>query len=189
MNLGAALLGGSFGDKGLSELIMSGSLGGGRKHQPRSEARKFDTGLLNKPVEPVPFDIMDAPGLDVPQLVEEAEAGGPKKYTDLFGRETADKNLAAKQYVGASALSTGLQTMGAMQNIRQQEASALKQIQDQFEFQSHEVETNARIQGMARTRARTQSLIQLMNRIDQQAVGGGRQRQQIIRNPLTGSLI
>jgi hypothetical protein len=163
--------------------------------QENTLASKPDLGSLSsavtQPEEGVGFGVNDAPGLDIPTLISEAQGKTeePKNYTDLFGRETADKNLAAKQFTGLSAVSTGLKTVGALQQIRSQEALAMKGIKDQFNLSAREIELNSNLRRMAMDVQEVRDIVRQTNQINAQRVGGGRQRQQFIRNPRTGTLI
>lgn len=110
-------------------------------------------------------------------------------FKDLIGREHATEEAAtsasAVQYTGFSALSTGLQTLGSMQNTRAQEEMELENIKNQFNFQAEEIENNAMIQNMARRRVRSKNILARANALARQATNS--QRQQFFRDPETGA--
>lgn len=158
-------------------------LEGGKAVQRDSNAIKVDTSLLKPQTS-----VNNKPEVSVKT---ETPSSSDLVYKDFLGGEHETKEAAraasAKQYVGISAASSGLQLAGSIMDIRQQEQDALRQIQDQFEFQAHEIEANASIRGMAKRKARSKNILARANALNRQAVGGGRQRQQFFIDPETGA--
>ena len=135
-----------------------------------------------------PTETPSAPSLVKGSPAEGRKAGGGFTMgTD--GRAKPEVSLTPGQTLGLAALSTGLQTVGAIQNMRQEEQDTINMIQqkhqldmDQIEFQSNMAESVQAVSSLRNTLARVRG-------VARQAQGGGIQRQQFIRDPGTGRLV
>lgn len=144
------------------DLLSVGQSGGPQPNQDLSFSRKFDLGESQKPKTPEP---------------EKSKSG-----FDLA-------NLTPGQVVGLGAASTGLQMAGAFQNIAEQERAEVNRISQEYDIALDQIEYQEWMTESVRQVTANRRLIQEMNALRQQNVGGGRQVQQFFRNPSTGTPI
>lgn len=122
-----------------------------------------------------PDNIVDAsPVAEVPEFVmpETAETGA-------VASESADKigPFTPGQFLGLSAATTGLKTVGDLQGIRSQESAALDDMAKRFDIARTDLEANSRIQQDLRRATRTREIMRKVRALD--SLGGGPVQRQI----------
>lgn len=108
--------------------------------------------------------------------------GGAKESQDRIGPFTP------MQFVGLSAASAALSTIGAVQNIKAQEADAMEMMAQEFNIAKENIEGNRTIRNIAMQSAEVRRLTDLIKGMDRQR-GGSLQRQQFITDPRTGTVV
>lgn len=128
----------------------------------------------------IPLDLGIAEQLG---LGGEATAGaGSESMGDFF------KNMTPGKFVGLQALSTGLQTAGALASISSQERQALDTMQKEYNLQLDQIEYQEWMGDHLRQIADTQQVVADVKAM--QAQGAGPVQQQVFaRDPRTGALI
>lgn len=169
--------------------------GGGRRFQPSLSRKTPLSGLdtfsdMNEGVG-VQLDLGDAPGLDPNQFTtdEVVQVSGPTGDGQKTKSSFDLANLTPGQVVGLGAASTGLQMAGAFQNIAEQERAEVNRISQEYDIALDQIEYQEWMTESVRQVTANRRLIQEMNALRQQNVGGGRQVQQFFRNPSTGTPI
>jgi len=116
-------------------------------------------------------------------IVDEGTASqvgkGSESFKDFF------ENMTPKKFVGLQALSTGLQTAGALESIGAQEKATLSRMQQEYNLDLEELEFQDWMGENLREIAQIDSMIEELKAMESQA-GGPVQSQTFIRDPRSG---
>lgn len=126
----------------------------------------------------------DLPSFQLPESLQTESAETSTETEKLAEWFSQPKNM-----VKAQAVSSGVQLAGSLMNIRQAESDAMEQMAAQYGLAQEVFERNENLRSTARAVASVRQLEQVVNAINKQGQVGGVQRQQFIRNPLTGGLV
>lgn len=115
-----------------------------------------------------------------------------KEVADQLGKgQTMDewmKDMTPGKFTALSAFSTGLQTLGGLENISSQEKATLSRMQQQYDINVDEIEYQEWMGENVRAIAETERIVAEVKAMNAQAAGP-LQQQQFIRDPSTGVVL